>query len=469
MILSDSVSEKLKTFLSAIPSWKNLVESQFVKHLGIFLQWAIEDASFKIERAMQENFLDTALNRSSILSIGESIEYTPRKPIPAKGKAAFTNTGDAEFTLARGREFMSEAQLIFTLEEAIVVPPHKTVEATISQRTTTNITRTITESTAFQEILLGKEFSAKVASFKVFVDEGQGETEWEYDRLFTNCYAETLAYDEFYHFTDQIGIRFGNGEFGRLPAAGSKVRIECVETEGDIMLLVKQSLYPIEEIRDVNKQPTSATIIVSETVQGGGSQEQTEEIRRNLHYAPVYNERLLWANDYTYYLKRRYPDIVFVKAWGEEESEKMWGYDLENINKIWICAYSPKRDIHDVAMSAINEILFMCRRFVWYEPEHVTFWLTIEGRILPDCVLSEVKQAIADALENAYGKASQERRDQVLLHEIYELIQGTGYFEKESGAWFDVAIHGQDKAEQIYQMVSIDLEKTVNNLVYIAH
>ena len=65
-------------------------------------------------------------------------------------------------------------------------------------------------------------------------------------------------------------------------------------------------------------------------------------MRRNLHYWSVYNERLIWDNDYTYFLRRRYPEIVFCKAWGEEEAERLWGINVENINRIWICAYAPR-------------------------------------------------------------------------------------------------------------------------------
>lgn len=466
MILSDVVAGKFEQLLAAAASWKNLVGSQFVKHLACFVSWCLEDATFKVERALQENFVDSALNRSSILALGEGIEYMPRKPVPATGKATFANTGDAEFTLVRGREFMSDSQTIFTLEETLVVPAHSEVTGSISQRTLENITFTVSESMPFYEILLGRDVSPKVASFKVFVDEGAGEREWKYDRLLTNAYGDTLCFDEYYHFTDQIGIRFGNGEFGKIPAAGAQVRVETVQTDGDTILLEKQSLWPVEEIRDRNGQAGVCAATVSETVQHGEAQESTEEMRRNLHYAPVYNDRLVWDNDYTYFLGKRYPEIVWARAWGEEESEKMWGYKLEHINRIWICAYSPDRDIQEPAMKAIGDVSFLCRNFVWHEPEHVQFWLTITGQVLTDCVLSEVQAAISAGLEAAYGKASRTRREEVLLHEIYEIINNTGYFEQESGAWFEVLIEGQSTADKIYQMVSINLEQTTMNLTY---
>ena len=101
MILADTVAEKLKSLLGEMPSWKNLKGSQFVKMLGTYTGWAIEDAALKTERARHEAFIDTALNRSSILAHGEGMEFMPRKPVPATGYAVISNTGEYPFTVLR--------------------------------------------------------------------------------------------------------------------------------------------------------------------------------------------------------------------------------------------------------------------------------------------------------------------------------------------------------------------------------
>lgn len=468
MILPQMVQDKFKNELAEMPSWKDLTGSQFVKHLAIFIAWAIEDASFKTERARHEAFIDTALNRSSILAHGEGMEFMPRKPIPATGKVKITNQGDYPFTLLRESEFMSDSQVIFTLTETVVVEPGQFVLASMSQRSKESLEFTVTETKPFYEILIGRDISPNVVELKVFVaEDGENFNEWKYDRLLTNSYSDSLVFDEFYHFTDQIGIRFGNGDFGKIIPAGAKVRVEVILTEGDFVLLERQSLWPIDEIRDSKGKPGSGQIVVAETIQNGKNQESTEEMRRDLHYAPVYNERLVWDNDYKYFLRRRYPEIVFAVAWGEEESEKMWGYKLEHINKIWICAYSPQREIKDEAMKAIAEVPFMCRNFKWYDPEHVQFTLHIKGKVLKDCLIPEVIEDIINALEKFYGKNSTNRRDVVHLHEIYEVIYGTGYFSKESGAWFEAELNGQFNAEFIYQMVSINLSASTFQIDYV--
>lgn len=462
MILSEKVANKIKSLLAGSESWKDLTNSQFVEHLAIYIGWTVEDASFKIERAMQEAFIGTALNRSSLVAHAEDREYLPRKPRPSRGEVYFINSGDNPITLLRGREFISDAQLPYSLNAKTVIPARSKVLAGVTQYGKTSILHTVTEEKPFYEILIDRELTPKVMEIEVWVDEGKGEgfVKWEYSRLLTNAYRDSPVWDEFYHVSDQIGIRFGNATFGRIPPLDSTVRIDLKYTEGESLLLERQYLFPIDEILDDLGVAANLQIEVAATIQNGSSQEPTEEMRRNLHYWSVYNECLIWDNDYTYFLRRRYPEIVFCKAWGEEEAERLWGIKIEHINRIWICAYAPREGLEADVMKALGDVPMMCRNFKWHEPEHLIFTLKLTGRVLSDKVLPEVLEDVQAALEAAYGKNSPTRRDEVLLSELYECIYATGHFEKETGAWFEAIPQGHFKAGYIYQMVSLDCQNS---------
>lgn len=86
---------------------------------------------------------------------------------------------------------------------------------------------------------------------------------------------------------------------------------------------------------------------------------------------------------------------------------------------------------------------------------------------MKDRIISEVVEDVQNALFAAYGRESATRRDVVRLHEIYEVIQATGHFVKDTGAWFEVEVAGQHKAERIYQMICIDMEATLISLEYV--
>ena len=64
--------------------------------------------------------------------------------------------------------------------------------------------------------------------------------------------------------------------------------------------------------------------------------------------------------------------------------------------------------------------------------EQAGYGASLKGANKEQVSLSEAEEAIRDVLLNFYGKASRSRRDNVLLHEIYEAIYSTGFFEKET-------------------------------------
>ena len=315
--------------------------------------------------------------------------------------------------------------------------------------------------------MLDKDISKQVVSFEVWVNTNGYFNQWTYSRLFVNATATDTVYDEFYHFTDQIGIRFGNGQFGQVIPEGATVRVDVVLTNGDTTLLEKQSLYLTEDITDASGEAANAEIVVSETIQNGSDQEDTETMRRNLHYAQLYNERLIWETDYKFFIKKTCPDVVWSAAWGEETAEQMWGYDVKNVNRIYVCAYSPTRSVEEPIMTALQNVSFLCRNQIWYDPELVYFTVNMTGKVLKDANLTEVKTAITDTLTDLYGAASLNRRDGVLLHEVYEAIYATGYFDYDTGAWFEVTLDGTTSTDLVYQMVCIDLDNSTIDITYL--
>ena len=118
-------------------------------------------------------------------------------------------------------------------------------------------------------------------------------------------------------------------------------------------------------------------------------------------------------------------------------------------------------------MEAIQDVPALNRHYVWYDPEHLEFWLAIKGKVLQNQPLSEVEQAIRDILNKHYGKASTERREKVYLHEVYSDVSSTGYFADNSEAWFTIESFGEIEAQYVYQMVSINLDKTTISLEYV--
>jgi len=227
-----------------------------------------------------------------------------------------------------------------------------------------------------------------------------------------------------------------------------------------------QQLSLVGEFLDSAGEAVNITAVTNEAIEGGGSEESLEEIGRNLHYWQTYLDKLIWDDDYAFFIRQMFDNIVWVKAWGEEEQELVTGFDFQNINKIFVSAYAPGNpDLSDDVMNLLSGVPLLNRKFKWVEPEFSSFYLDISGKVGRTAIIDEVQQKILDLLEEKYGRDSGTRVNSVYLHEIYRLIESTGYFN--SGAFFQVATAGVTQAAQLQEIVHIDLDATTITLSYL--
>lgn len=463
MLSTAEAVEKFKTLITNEPSWAILADSQFVDHLATFCAWALRDAQFKSERDRQEFFLSTSINKSSIQAHAEDREYIPLKPTPASGTISIENKGTSAVSVPSGTEFVTGNDITLTTTQAVTIAASATVAIPAQQKEKILYSYTVDTTKAFFECLFPIEKTLLISDFSVYVTDPFNNTEpYFYYRLLQNTYPETLAYDEFYTHNGQIGIRFGNGNFGFIPLAGSVVKIYSWETQGDIYIASGQKVYPITAIVSTD----TLTYAVGTAFSGGSSAEDIESIRTNLHYWQTYNNEMVWDEDYKYFLKRKFQDILFVNAWGEAEQEEQEGAaNLDYVNKIYISAYA-ETDNHTEWMDALDAVRPLNRRFEYVPVNHVTWSISVSGNVLDDISLTDAEAAIRLKLEEYYGKNSTSRRENVYTNEIYDLIIGTGYFVTGSGARFNLTTSGITEPSQLQDMVSIDLSTSTITLSY---
>lgn len=458
MISVIEAQQKFAEILAADPSWEPLKYSQFSKHVAIFCAWALRDAQFKAERDRQEFFLSTALNKSSIQAHAEDREYIPRKAVPSSGAITVANSGTTDIYIPTGIEFITSTGTYITTTESKTAVAGGSVSISADQKEKKVYIYSIDTAKEFFECLIPLENTPKIAGFTVTVkDSLNEETTWAYYRLLQNTYPTTKAYDEFYSHTGQVGIRFGNGNFGLIPESGSTVTISAWETEGDVYIASGQKLYPVVALSSEDV----AKVTVSTAFSGGKASEDIESIRANLHYWQTYNEELIWAEDYKYFLRRKFPEILFAKAWGEQEQEAQEGEpSLDYVNKIYISAYEPGTDIHTQYMAELEKVRPLNRSFEWVEVNHVQWTVEVTGTVLEDIATADAIANIKAALLAAYGKDSSTRRETVYTSEIYEVIMATGYFEAKTGARFSLTTSGSTTPTLLQDMVSIDIDNS---------
>lgn len=470
MITREEAATYFRQLIGSKASWAKLASSQFVGHLSVFVSWCLREALWRLERLHQEFFISTALNDSSIMAHAEDREYIPRKRIPASGTATISNDGSAVLSLPVYAEFQSPDSITYLTTSGVSVAPGASEVVQVSQIELETVDITVTQSTAFYTILLSKDQSQRLSSFSVDVDEdATGEyVEWSYSRLFQNSFTNSRVYDEFFNHSGQTGIRFGNGAFGKIPPQGSKIRIRLTLTEGDTSLVAGQALSAVDEVVDQAGNLAQFSATVSSAIDGGSERESVSEMKSNLHYWPTYNGKLVWDEDYAFFVKRSVEGITWVKCWGEGEQEAETGFSVHNINRIFITAYAPESisDISSVVMNKLSEVRLLNRNFQWVEPVHSTFSVSITGKVARVINTSTTISSILSLLESAYGKDSIDRKPGVFISEIYEIINETGLFS-DGVSRFQVTVSGKTEPTELAEMISIDMATTTVVLAYV--
>lgn len=448
--------EEFKRILSSLPGYDKLQDSQIIEGMSLFQSWALRQASWRAERAHQESFISTAINRSSVLAGAESRQYLPRKPIPSRGEALFINSGNQPVSIPAESVFVGSNQLRYQTADDLVVPAGNFATVEIRQTEMARYEFVIETTKPFYEIHLGRQESTRIHSLKVFVDG----VEWRLMPRLMNTHKDARAYDEFYTSLDEIGLRFGNGVFGRIPSSGAKVVIEATLTEGQTELIPGQELRYVSGSQDHN-----VGLIEGSTrtrIAGGRPREDIEEVRRNAMYYPLYDEQLVWRDDYKFVMRRIWPEAVFVNAWGEHEMEQAYGFNVEHIGKIYISAYSPERPgILEEMTERLEQPI--SRKFVAVAPNFKPFVMHLEGRIERSIPLEKALTAVRNSLLDHYGKDSRNRLLEVKLKDFYRLITATGLFEMGD---FTIELFGDRKSNGMEDVVHLDYDSSIIEVGY---
>ncbi len=466
MIGKDEALQKFKDILTGMADWAILKGSQFMEHLSVFQSWALRSALWEVERAKQEFFASTALNRSSLLAHVEDREYLPRKAEPSSGTVTIKNNGAYAVSLPVHHPFISDLQVDYLAGQACEIAPGASVEVEFLQLKRHEIPFTVSEEKPFYEVLVDRDLTPKVNSIEVWLDAGEGPEEWAYSRLLQNSWPDSKVFDERYSHLDQIAICFGNGNFGMIPPLGATGKLVLWLTDGNTILLPGQPMHLVGELLDAARQQVNLSVLTATAITGGRDAESTAELKSNLHYWPIYNERLVWQEDYLYFIRRRYPDIVWIKVWGEQEAEAVYGARLSHINKIFVSAYSPyDPEVGAKVMDSLRSVPLLNRKFEWLDPIFSAFQLTVSGKVARSRIITDVVQDIRKKLTLNYGKDSRERLPEIYIKDFYRTVNETGHFG-EREAYFEISHSGKTEATDLQEMIYLDLDNTVIELDY---
>lgn len=445
------------------PALQGIADGQLMDMLGTHLGLVAEAALYNADRNLQESYLATAINRTSVLAAAYDRNYIPRKPKPSGGSVRVVNESSSGKSVPAGTVLISDDLVHYEVETPVVVDAGQNALVTVSQIFRESLEFTLSNPSPYYEILLEPEKSRQVHDIKVFVNG----VEWDKTRLFRNTNSESTVWAEIYTPLDQLGVRFGNGIFGKIPDTDSTVTLELVLTAGDVTLLNEQTLSLIDPFGAF----AGVEFISGTPLNGGANMEGAEETRRNALYYFQYDEKHEWDDDYAFMLRQKLPDLLFCKVWGEEKQENMVGRRaIEHINHIFFSVYATGKPlIHTDVLAELQTIPEYNRFFAHTPVAHQKFTFSIEGKIKRGLVMHEIATAIRALIERHYGQDSKDRRERALVRDFYKLMNGLTHkgiavFESQDDVF--ITLSGTREPVKLYDMVSVNMADSVLELIY---
>jgi hypothetical protein len=456
---------EFETIITKFSWWERLQGSQFIEMISTFVGQMLHKATASGERSLQEGFLSTAVKRSSILAASEDKGYIGRKIMPSVGAAEAQNLTGAVMTLPRDTPLISNAAIEYVTTRAVEIPANATVEIPVSQLSLKLLKSTVTNESKFLHLLLPKSITAKAHKVDVYIAPAGGGAElWEKRYMFRRTGARDKCYTEFYKPTEQLGIRFGNGINGKIPPLSSEITLKVWMTDGDTTLINNQPLEITGAMAYLNDSISIKTLT---PIVGGAKAESDEETRAGALYVTPFDNQIVWDDDYSHYIKQNVANVIWVKAWGEQEQEKQDGSPkVANINNIFISAYSSKigqEQLGSLLTSLLEGTDYLNKTYTYKNAVMKPFVISIKGTATGEKDLVQVKKVIAETIDAVYGQnPTLARPKEILEKEVNKLIEQLNLLYDFSMSW---AAYPTDIKLEDY--VFIDASASVIDIKYL--
>lgn len=469
--------DKFNGQLQANSWWKKFTNSQFIQMMAVFGAQIIYAAQSSAERGLAEGFISTATKRSSILAAAEDRNYIGHLITPSWGSVKITNKTDEPIQLPVFAEFLSLAQLPYVTTDVIYVPAGRSVIVSdVRQMERVSVSTTIEAEAPFFTVMLPRDITEETVSLDVYVTEDGNKTLWENNPLFRLSRGTSKHYVMVYKPTEQLGVRFGDGAIGAMPATGSKVDLEVWCSQGDTTLTQGQKLTPAGNIADLNSK---IEVVTMTPITGGKGFETTEETRNRAQYYVTYDEQVVWGGDYKYFLNRTVPGMSWISVWGEQEQEESTGIkSLSNINTIFFCGHMPgfsQEELEAQIMAAVEAIPNeLNKRFRYVPTNEEPFTLTLSAVAKKSVIISDAKNEVQKALEARFGRDASTFGDtyqsdvsagkhfsQVQVKDLWRVIEELDLFLS-----YEVTTHNMKEALQLNDFIYLDVANSVIEIKY---
>lgn len=408
----DEIKTSLKTYLQAQPNFTDYnFEGSNLNILLDILSVNTHYYSVLSNLVGNEMFLDSAIMRSSVVSIAKELGYTPRTARASRAQInlqiVLNGGSQTQIELPRGTTFQASYMgdtFNFILTNPVILP--KTATNTFSSSIPFSIYYGKLKSASYTVNALDHSQKFVIPATSIDSDATQvrvytGSNYSEYYNATKSMDLTSTSNIYFLKETDlgQYELKFGDDILGKALQTGQIVTIEYLLTRpfivdgADTFSLAD---IPYNGVGSITlSDVASFTIITEEAAQGSTGPETIDEIKDNAKKFNSAQYRSVNASDYKTNILAENTDVVDVNVWGgEDHYSPMYG------KVIISCLRSDLNGISDLRKSEIDEqikkksMLGIGRYFI--DPERMK--ISLSGYIRYDSNLLNIQtnQLLAD-------------------------------------------------------------------------
>ena len=327
----DSIRSELNNKLSALPGWKDQVESGVGTTLIRMFSYVADLMNYRINVLANENYLDTTQIKENMLKIIKLLNYKVKRAVPAHGDMTlWLKTADTvNIVIPAGTRLATTDNILFyTVYENEIIAGDKEISVKVVQGTRKENVY-ISDGSKNQEFLLNSDSKNyyvggaiwpnseyEYSGLTVYVDD----VEWtEIDSLVNSAATDTEYYVE--QYSDYaVRIVFGDGDFGKITPTGSTIKFVYnlnIGKYGNVNAGTVNSV--LDTVNDVSARPVTVYATQSESFLNAGDPEDLESIRTN---APKYfttGDRAITNDDIIALINANFSNTLDIYVLGEED------------------------------------------------------------------------------------------------------------------------------------------------------
>lgn len=340
----DSLKTELENRLKATGAWKDTYESGTGQMLIEFYAYVANLVLFYLERRVEESYISTAQNKSSILNLVRLINYSPKRVTSAVGTLKFSRSGSTtkrvfipQYTECQ----TANAVKFLTIQDVTIEPGVDYVTVAGIQGELVDNLEYAADGSPDREITINDtviENDAHIRyrpfySFRVLVDG----VEWTKVSSFLASNNTDTHYKLKAELDDTLTVVFGDNVNGKAPGvdSSSMIQIKYIRSSGS-----SGNVYETDRVSTLNDviydedgEEVDVTVTNSTTCAGGDDAEDIEEIRAEAPNVFATGDRLVTKDDFIAFIIN-YESVADVNVWGENEVDPP---NVDMYNRVNIC------------------------------------------------------------------------------------------------------------------------------------